>query len=187
MAETKMKAVRPPDPSMEEILASIRRIISEEPAREQPKRVLPAGRFGIEPAATRTGESAVPAHARPEEMLKSIETADLAAALSVAKPAPPVNRDGAAASIQQRPLNGDARSAQRPLYASVVSPGTSSAAAEQFGRLAQAVQPAESRTMEEFVEDMLRPMLQSWLDENLPGLVERLVRQEIERVSRGVF
>ena len=35
------------------------------------------------------------------------------------------------------------------------------------------------------VRDMLRPMLKSWLDDNLPGLVERLVRAEIERVSRG--
>jgi len=32
---------------------------------------------------------------------------------------------------------------------------------------------------------MLRPMLKSWLDDNLPSLVERLVRSEIERVSRG--
>lgn len=186
MAETKMKAVRPPDPSMEEILASIRRIISEEPAREQPKRILPAVRFGNEPAAPRTGEGAVPAHARPDEMLKSIETADLAAALSVAKPAPPPGRDGVPQAA--RPANGEARPpAQRPLYAAVVSPGTSSAAAESFGKLAQAVQPGDNRSMEEFVEDLLRPMLQSWLDENLPGLVERLVRQEIERVSRGVF
>jgi cell pole-organizing protein PopZ len=186
MAETKMKAVRPPDPSMEEILASIRRIISEEPVREQPKqRILPAVRFGNEPAAPRTGEGAVPAHARPEDVLKSIETADLAAALSVAKPAPPASKDGAMQA--PRSANGDPRSAQRPLYASVVSPGTSSAAAEAFGSLARAVQPSDSRTMEEFVEDLLRPLLQSWLDENLPGLVERLVRQEIERVSRGVF
>jgi cell pole-organizing protein PopZ len=185
MAETKMKAVRPPDPSMEEILASIRRIISEEPVREQPKRILPAVRFGNEPAAARTGEGAVPAHARPEDVLKSIETADLAAALSVAKPAPPASKDGA--SQAPRTANGDPRLAQRPLYASVVSPGTSSAAAEAFGSLARAVQPADARTMEEFVEDLLRPLLQSWLDENLPGLVERLVRQEIERVSRGVF
>ena len=35
------------------------------------------------------------------------------------------------------------------------------------------------------VQDMLRPMLKSWLDENLPVVVERLVRAEIERVSRG--
>jgi cell pole-organizing protein PopZ len=35
------------------------------------------------------------------------------------------------------------------------------------------------------VREMLRPMLKGWLDDNLPGLVERLVRAEIERVSRG--
>jgi cell pole-organizing protein PopZ len=32
---------------------------------------------------------------------------------------------------------------------------------------------------------MLRPMLKAWLDDNLPGIVERLVRQEIERMARG--
>ena len=35
------------------------------------------------------------------------------------------------------------------------------------------------------VREMLRPMLKVWLDDNLPSLVERLVRAEIERVSRG--
>lgn len=186
MAETKMKAVRPPDPSMEEILASIRRIISEEPPREQPKRPQQAGRPGAEPVALRPGEGAVPAQPRPEDVLNSIETADLAMALSVAKPAPPASRDNAA---PPRPVSADARAQQqRPLYASVVSRGTSTAAAEAFGKLAQAaVQPADNRTMEQFVEDLVRPMLQSWLDEHLPTLVERLVRQEIERVSRGVF
>ncbi len=42
-----------------------------------------------------------------------------------------------------------------------------------------------ARTLDDLVEDMLRPMLKSWLDDNLPSLVERLVRAEIERVSRG--
>ena len=42
-----------------------------------------------------------------------------------------------------------------------------------------------SRTIDDLVQDMLRPMLASWLNENLPSLVERLVRAEIERVSRG--
>ena len=37
----------------------------------------------------------------------------------------------------------------------------------------------------EMAQDMLRPMLKAWLDDNLPSLVERLVREEIERVSRG--
>ena len=43
----------------------------------------------------------------------------------------------------------------------------------------------QARTLEDLVQDMLRPMLKSWLDENLPGMVERLVRAEIERVTRG--
>ena len=42
-----------------------------------------------------------------------------------------------------------------------------------------------SRTLEEVVAEMLQPMLKSWLDDNLPSLVERMVKEEIERVSRG--
>ena len=42
-----------------------------------------------------------------------------------------------------------------------------------------------ARTLEDLVKEMLRPMLKSWLDDNLPGLVERIVKAEIERVSRG--
>jgi cell pole-organizing protein PopZ len=44
---------------------------------------------------------------------------------------------------------------------------------------------SQARTLEDLVQDMLRPMLKGWLDENLPGMVERLVRAEIERVARG--
>ena len=42
-----------------------------------------------------------------------------------------------------------------------------------------------ARTLEDLVKEMLRPMLKNWLDDNLPQLVERIVRAEIERVSRG--
>jgi hypothetical protein len=42
-----------------------------------------------------------------------------------------------------------------------------------------------ARTLEDIVKEMMRPMLKDWLDENLPGLVERIVRAEIERVARG--
>ncbi|XBY46276.1 DUF2497 domain-containing protein [Methyloraptor flagellatus] len=44
---------------------------------------------------------------------------------------------------------------------------------------------SNARTLEDLVQDMLRPMLKGWLDQNLPTMVERLVRAEIERVSRG--
>jgi len=40
-------------------------------------------------------------------------------------------------------------------------------------------------TLEEIVKELLRPQLQEWLDQNLPGLVERLVREEIERLARA--
>ena len=54
-----------------------------------------------------------------------------------------------------------------------------------FNTLAQTVLVQNARTLEDLVREMLRPMLKSWLDDNLPGMVERLVRAEIERVSRG--
>jgi cell pole-organizing protein PopZ len=45
-----------------------------------------------------------------------------------------------------------------------------------FGMLAQTEQPHGGRTIEELVTELIRPMLKAWLDDNLPGLVERLVR-----------
>ena len=54
-----------------------------------------------------------------------------------------------------------------------------------FNALAETVLVQNARTLEDLVREMLRPMLKVWLDDNLPRLVERLVRAEIERVSRG--
>lgn len=68
----------------------------------------------------------------------------------------------------------------------LLSAAAGQAVAEAFGRLTRRSSvPADSRTIEELVVDMLRPMLKDWLDDNLPMLVERLVRDEIERVTRG--
>ena len=57
--------------------------------------------------------------------------------------------------------------------------------AKSFGELAAVFNGIERRSLEDMAGDMLRPMLQEWLDDNLPTLVERLVREEIERVARG--
>jgi uncharacterized protein len=54
-----------------------------------------------------------------------------------------------------------------------------------FGALAHTMLTQNTRTLEDVVEEMLRPMLKGWLDDNLPSLVERMVKDEIERVSRG--
>jgi uncharacterized protein len=79
-----------------------------------------------------------------------------------------------------------------PLYETPVAPpqqilsrSTVSAVESAFNTLANTVLSNNARTLEDLVKEMLRPMLKSWLDDNLPGLVERIVKAEIERVSRG--
>jgi len=69
----------------------------------------------------------------------------------------------------------------RALLASTTTAAVDSA----FNTLAHTMLLNNARTLEDLVKEMLRPMLKSWLDDNLPGLVERIVRAEIERVSRG--
>jgi len=67
----------------------------------------------------------------------------------------------------------------------ILSQSTVAAVETAFDTLANTVLSNQARTLEDLVKDMLRPMLKSWLDDNLPGLVERIVKAEIERVSRG--
>ena len=67
----------------------------------------------------------------------------------------------------------------------MLSRSTVSAVESAFNTLAHTVLSNNARTLEDLVREMLRPMLKSWLDDNLPGLVERIVKAEIERVSRG--
>ncbi|MET0219919.1 MAG: DUF2497 domain-containing protein [Tardiphaga sp.] len=67
----------------------------------------------------------------------------------------------------------------------ILSHTTVSAVESAFNTLANTVLSNNARTLEDLVKEMLRPMLKSWLDDNLPGLVERIVKAEIERVSRG--
>jgi cell pole-organizing protein PopZ len=68
----------------------------------------------------------------------------------------------------------------RPLLSS----RSGAAVSASFGDLSRTMAQS-TRALDEVVEDMLRPMLKAWLDNNLPAVVERLVREEIERVSRG--
>jgi cell pole-organizing protein PopZ len=67
----------------------------------------------------------------------------------------------------------------------LISPAASAAVNSAFGTLAHTMLVQNSRTLEDLVKEMLRPMLKAWLDDNLPNMVERLVRAEIERVARG--
>ncbi len=67
----------------------------------------------------------------------------------------------------------------------ILSGSTVSAVESAFNTLAATVLSNNARTLEDLVKEMLRPMLKSWLDDNLPNLVEKIVKAEIERVSRG--
>ena len=74
---------------------------------------------------------------------------------------------------------------ESPAPQQILSRSTVSAVESAFNTLANTVLSNNARTLEDLVKEMLRPMLKSWLDDNLPGLVERIVKAEIERVSRG--
>lgn len=70
--------------------------------------------------------------------------------------------------------------------AAMLSSDTASAASASFQRLADSIlaRATGDRSVEDMTRDLLRGMLKQWLDEHLPSLVERLVREEIERVAR---
>jgi uncharacterized protein len=66
----------------------------------------------------------------------------------------------------------------------LLSRQATAAVGSAFNTLTETVKKHEP-TLEEVVRETLRPMLKSWLDENLPGVVERLVQAEIQRAIRG--
>ena len=172
---------------MEEILASIRRIISEDDA--------PA-----ETAAETAPEPAVEVEAEPEfevedEVLELTEPYEAAAAevigdLDVSAPV-------YEAEPEPEPVVEDYPVADFPAVDdNLVSDTTAANAANAFAGLAASVgrpvasdvpnMPFDSgNTVEGMVRDMLRPMLKSWLDANLPAIVEREVRKEVERIARS--
>lgn len=67
----------------------------------------------------------------------------------------------------------------------LLEPTTQAAASSAFSQLDALALSSDGRTVEDLIRELLRPMLKGWLDENLPGVVEKLVQREIERVSRG--
>ncbi|HEV7284578.1 MAG TPA: DUF2497 domain-containing protein, partial [Kaistia sp.] len=114
-----------------------------------------------------------PEPSRAAEPVRAPEPARAPSPVRAEAPAP-------APAAPSRPVR-DELPAGEPL----LSPAADAIVQSAFGNLANTVLAGNSRTLEDLVKDMLRPMLKTWLDTNLPPLVERLVRDEIERVSRG--
>jgi len=87
--------------------------------------------------------------------------------------------------VEQAPTAETARGSLRYAEAQseLISKETTATVNSAFNTLAQTVLHHNSQTLEDMVSQMLRPILKVWLDDNLPSMVERLVRAEIERVS----
>jgi len=148
--------------------------------------------FGMNDATDDADEEAVPtasviAMPPPKSEPRPVVEPEFAepAAVVAESYAPAANgHDNAAAyAAQQEPA---AASAEQPVYATgLLSPQANAAVSASFDSLAREIAAKGIRDLDQTVESMLRPMLRDWLEANLPGMVERMVREEIERVSRG--
>lgn len=88
-------------------------------------------------------------------------------------------------STTRREVPPAAQPQPQPQRRALMSPRSDAQVSASFDDLAKAMIEGNARQLDEVVEDLLRPMLKGWLDNNLPQMVERLVREEIERVARG--
>ena len=125
--------------------------------------------------------------AEPERMPRIVEsifepkTHDMVAS----KPADVIDAPEVSAENPFAEPRAESLPAKIEAAASLMSAEAGAQVARSFGELADMLDGFNQQSVEEIAQDMLRPMLQEWLDDNLPTLVERLVREEIERVARG--
>jgi cell pole-organizing protein PopZ len=177
------------DPSMDDILASIRKIISDDEARAQ---------VNNQQAAIEANRPAggAPSEARHDDVLLLTDLVEdpKSGAESVAPPLPLPRIDPARAAEMPQPSVD-----HHPADSALLDATVTGAATSAFARLNQAVQasvpppvapdpgPAvggNGKTVEDLAKEMLRPMLKEWLDRNLPPMVERYVEREIVRLTR---
>jgi uncharacterized protein len=181
------------EPTMEDILASIRRIIADDHSVEAAK---PADEPKSTPPVTPPFASndvldlaveATPAVDEPQ----SQDDIDLLfnEATSPAEPAPqpvaPVPPPAPVAVVVPPAVPPQPAVAPAAVAPDLLSQAASASVASAFASLSSTMLTGNARTLEDLMKDMLRPMLKTWLDDNLPSIVEKLVRAEIERVARG--
>lgn len=168
------------EPTMEEILASIRRIISEDDAPADGGPPAPEPEPEPEPQAAAPVFEPEP-EPEPEEddgVLELTERVESVGDLDVYTP-----------SVSEEPEPEPYVPPPAPqveVGEGLVGAVAASAAASAFGQLSAAIQmPADGRTLEDVVRELLRPLLKQWLDDNLPGIVQATVDKEVERIARG--
>ena len=201
------------EPSMEEILASIRRIISEEGNTDDAPEKVEAPIAPPSPAHAVAAEPPPPPPpTEEEELVLTDEVQDelqdevQEEPLPVAEPEPAVEEEIELAQPEppppppqppQRPAPQIAEPTEHvagpgvgeaPLVSPDVAEASASAMAQLIARRAQTVvevqSPGQGLLVETLVRQAVEPMLRDWLDANLQGIVERMVRREVERIAR---
>ncbi len=158
------------EPSMEEILASIRRIISEDGEEETANQPAGKARPTAAPTPPAAPLKAAPTPARHEAPVAAI----------------PAEDDRAGSHLKTEDLEMIKKTAAAKTEEAMLDDTTASVAAKAFQNLTQTVRVSkgEGRTLEDLVIEMLRPMIKDWLDANLAGIVEEKVEDEVQRLAR---
>jgi hypothetical protein len=184
---------------MEEILASIRRIISEDDAPAEGEDA-PAEAAAPVEAAPAEPESLpdleIPDSEPPPLVLGEAEEEDVLELTDrldepMADLGDPLDEPEALSmsdlEVMPPPPKADIPIDLPPLDDGehLVGDPASYSAASSFEALERNIlMPAAGRTLEDVVREMLRPMMKAWLDENLPSIVEAQVAAEVERIAR---
>lgn len=161
-------AHRAEDLSVGLTLAEVQRRLAREAEAEAGKK--PVGMAAELEAAPFADDQPEPAEQAPE---------------AEAEAQPPVAQDEV---VEPAPDMADAQTANdgmQQMRPALMSPEVGRQVAGTFGELKEAFLASRQKSFDEMAQEMLRPMLQDWLDNNLPVLVEKLVREEIERIARG--
>ncbi len=169
------------EPTMEEILASIRRIISEDE---------PQGESAPAPEAAAEPEPELVAEAEADEVLEL--TDPLPEPEPEPEPQPVLETHGDIEALApSAPEPTPARAPEPVAFAPpvddepLVSQPTADETASAFGQLHRSIgMPKAERTLEDVVRELLNPLLKAWLDEHLPAIVQAKVEEEVERIAR---
>ena len=177
------------EPSMEEILSSIKRIIAEE--ESGPTRGRRMGRVVQAPVEDEEDEDEVLELSEPVEAVAPQPQAESQPAIEPERRPEPVAIAPEPVRTESKPVSQTVTPPPAPAAVpdSIVSSQTVAAsrgALDQLARLMVKPEPGSDGTLEGLVREMLRPVLREWLDANLPGMVEAMVQSEIKRITGGL-
>lgn len=187
MAEVKTEQ----EPSIEEILESIRQIISEDGETGKPAAVKPVD---LTPAAAPALNSDLDLSS-VKEPASSDAGADILDLVELVNPEPPAQEQPlqpqpvsvAAEAKMDQPMTDEADNLMSPQTAQVVTEELSKILASNMAIEKEEVGRTGKVTLEDMTRELMKPMIKAWIDQNLPGIIEKIVQKEVEKLSRRVM